>query len=199
MSDFAEKARAAVDSYRGLLVERPSPHRVKRFLIAVNGWCNSRCTFCNIWQYDKARALKEEITLEELEQNLFSSAALDEVIDIGVTGGEPFLRNDLADLCHSMFARFLAARIGIVTNGLLSARIAENAAAIARADPHRELSVAVSLDGYGETHDRVRGVPGNFDRVLRTVDLLKAEAPGVAIGLSHTVTPTNMQDSLRCY
>lgn len=177
MPHVAQKAKAALESYRELLFERPSPSRIKRFLIAVNGWCNSRCTFCNIWQYDKPLALKEEITLAELERNLFGSRALDDVADIGVTGGEPFLRRDLAEVCRSMYHHFPKAHIGVVTNGLLPDRIAETTAAIVHTNPGREFSVALSVDGYGETHDQVRGVPGNFARVLQAIELLKAKAP----------------------
>jgi len=35
------------------------------------------------------------------------------------------------------------------------------------------LTVKPSLDGVGEVHDRIRGVPGNFERVLETVERLK--------------------------
>jgi MoaA/NifB/PqqE/SkfB family radical SAM enzyme len=177
----------------------PSPAHVVRFLIAVNGWCNSRCTFCNIWKYDKALALREEVTLADLERNLFTSRALAEVRMIGITGGEPFLRRDIVAVCRSMYAHFAKAQLSFVTNGLRPDRIAEATAEIMRADPRRPVAVAVSLDGYGETHDAVRGVPGNFKRVIATIEALRAQAPGTILGFSHTVTPTNMGDSLRCY
>jgi Fe-coproporphyrin III synthase len=199
MSGVIAKAGQALSVYRELIVEQPSPTRVKRFLIAVNGWCNSRCTFCNIWKYDKALALREEITLEDLERNLFTARALADVRTIGITGGEPFLRRDLVAVCRSMYAHFPKAELSFVTNGLRPERIAETAAEIARADPSRQVAVAVSLDGYGATHDTVRGVPGNFERVVKTVELLRATAPAVVVGFSHTITPTNLHDSLRCH
>jgi Fe-coproporphyrin III synthase len=199
MSNTISKARATLRAYRELLFERPAPQRVKRFLFSVNGWCNSKCTFCNIWQYDKRKALGEEITLEELERNLFSAQALAGVLDIGITGGEPFLRRDLAALVRAMFAHFPRARIGAVTNGIRHERVVETAAQIAAESPGRTFSIALSLDGYGETHDRVRGVPGNFERVLTCVTQLRERAPAVQLGFSHTVTPVSMQDSLRCY
>jgi radical SAM protein with 4Fe4S-binding SPASM domain len=199
MTSVLNKASRTLKNYRELLLERPSPYRIKRFLLAVNGWCNSKCTFCSIWQYDKAQALREEITLAELERNLFSSMALTDVLNIGLTGGEPFLRRDLVQLCTALYDRFQSAEIGVVTNALLTDKIAEGAAAIMAASPGRSFSVAISLDGYGETHDRVRGVPGNFQKVLQTLDLLKSKAPDAGVGFSHTVTPSNYEDSLRCY
>ncbi len=193
------KTRTTLSNYRELILEPPSPSRIKRVLIAVNAHCNSKCTFCGIWKHDRAQALKEEWTLDELESHLLGSAALQGVWDIGLTGGEPFLRQDLAAVCRSLYRHMPRAGIGLVTNGLLPERISETAAEIARSNPGRALSVAVSLDGLEETHDRVRGVPGNFSRALKTVEALKSRAPGVEVGFSHTVTPTNGQDSLGCY
>lgn len=199
MSDIVEKAKVAIASYRELMFERPDTHRVKRMLITVNGWCNSKCTFCNIWQYDKALALREEVTLEEFERNLFKAESLRDVLDIGITGGEPFLRRDIVALISSMFRHFTRAHIGAVTNGIRYDRIVDAATQIVADNPGRAFSILVSLDGYGETHDQVRGVPGNFERILKTVTLLKEKVPAVLLGFSHTVTPTSMQDSLRCY
>ncbi len=199
MKDVIAKARGVAVTYHDLLLEKPATTHVKRFLFAVNGWCNSKCTFCNIWTYSKKLALSEEITLEELEQNLFGSPALKDVLSIGITGGEPFLRRDIVAVCEALYRHFPKAQLGFVTNGLLPDRIADLTAEIVAAHPARGLSIGISLDGYRETHDRVRGVPGNFERVLKTVELLKAKTPGVELGISHTVTPTNMQDALRCY
>lgn len=199
MPGLLQKAQQTIGTYRELVVERPAPTRIKRFLLAVNGWCNSRCTFCNIWQYDKAQALREEITLDELERHLFTSPALAGVLTVGLTGGEPFLRRDIAAVCRSLYNHLPQAQISIVTNGLRPERIAATAAEIVQTHPGRGLAVAVSLDGYGPTHDTVRGVPGNFERVMRTVSLLKAQAPTVALGLSHTISPATMGDSVRCY
>jgi MoaA/NifB/PqqE/SkfB family radical SAM enzyme len=199
MSNIMHKTTKAVRSYRDMMMEKPAPNRIKRMLIAVNGWCNSKCTFCNIWKYDKALALREEITLEELERNLFSAEALKDVLNIGITGGEPFLRRDIVELCNAMFRHFPHAHIGVVTNSIRYERVVDAAKRIAAANPGREFSIAISLDGYADTHDRVRGVPGNFERILKAVALLKEEAPSVLVGFSHTVTPDSMQDSLRCY
>lgn len=199
MSSVTDKAKTALTSYQSMLLEQPSPHSIKRFLIAVNGWCNSKCTFCNIWQYDKRKALTEEVTLEDLERNLFRSPALAQVLNIGITGGEPFLRRDIVQVCKSMYDHFRQVQLGFVTNGIRYEQIAETTAQIVASSPGRQLSIAVSLDGYGENHDLVRGVPGNFDRVLKTIELVKAQSPSVQLGFSHTVTPTSMYDSLRCY
>jgi Fe-coproporphyrin III synthase len=193
------KAQQALSAHRELLLEQPSPTRIKRFLIAVNGWCNSKCTFCNIWKYDKRIALEEEITLAELEQNLFGSAALQDVLDIGITGGEPFLRRDLVALCGSMFRHFKKARIGAVTNGIRYQKIVDAASQITQQNPGRQFMIAISLDGYAETHDTVRGVPGNFERILMAIKLLREQAPATLIGFSHTISPLSMHDSLRCY
>ena len=91
-----------------------------------------------------------------------------DTVIIAITGGEPLLREDLADCGRAL--RQHGFRWGIVTNGMLydEAR-------------HRELvaaglsSVTVSLDGLEETHNWLRQHPQSFQRALRALRLIANE------------------------
>jgi MoaA/NifB/PqqE/SkfB family radical SAM enzyme len=39
-------------------------------------------------------------------------------------------------------------------------------------NPQIDLYLNIALDGYGETHDRIRGVPGNWDKALECIESL---------------------------
>ncbi|MBS3821189.1 MAG: hypothetical protein KGY81_05445, partial [Phycisphaerae bacterium] len=101
---------------------------------------------------------------------------------------EPFLRDDLPDLVAATRRRCRRAVITISTNGLGVDRTVTMMHAIGLDDP--SVRLAVSIDGLGAVHDRIRGVAGAFDRAMATVDRLRAEGYS-GLRLSMTVTPDN--------
>ena len=92
---------------------------------------------------------------------------------VNLSGGEPFLRADLPQFVREVRDRCGRAQITISTNGFLPDRIAEQMREIRRIDP--SVRLAVSLDGIGAAHDRIRGFSGAFDRVMDLIDRLTAE------------------------
>src|SRR5436189_2825802 len=68
--------------------------------------CQMQCKMCNIWENPTDRKL--EITPEELEK-------LPSFKFVNITGGEPFVRNDLEDIVEVMYKR--SDRIVISTSG----------------------------------------------------------------------------------
>jgi MoaA/NifB/PqqE/SkfB family radical SAM enzyme len=108
---------------------------------------------------------------------------------ITFTGGEPFLRRDLDDLVISAYRHCQPAVITIPTNGLLTGRVAEQVDRICRECPESQIGINLSLDGIGEEHDDIRGVPGNWERSMATwVRLKELQASRANLVLSvHTV------------
>jgi len=92
---------------------------------------------------------------------------------ITFTGGEPFLRPDLDDLVMAAYQECRPAYITIPTNGLLSDRIVERVDRMCREVAGSEIGINLSLDGIGEEHDDIRGVPGNWRRAMETWGQLK--------------------------
>lgn len=132
----------------------------------VTDRCNSRCTHCRIWEKkNHAPAL----TLEELRKT-FSDPLFSEVETIINSGGEAILREDIIDLLKLENEFFPKASLDLSTNGILPDRALKvvNAAL----EEGIKLNVGVSLDGLGEKHDKIRGVPGNFAKVKYLLDEL---------------------------
>ena len=149
--------------------------------VSVTNRCNSRCRTCNIWRREPG----QELTTEEFDR-VFSSLG-HAPYWITFSGGEPFLRRDLEDLCQSAYERCRPAILNIPTNGLLCRQIPSRVAEIARRCSDSQLIVNLSLDGVGKRHDEIRNVPGNFQRAMETLRGLKAiDAPNLSVGL-HTV------------
>jgi len=53
-----------------------------------------------------------------------------------------------------------------------------------------------SLDGAGEQHDRIRGVPGGFERFMANYRALRAlDLPNLSIGIHSVISVFNVQDA----
>ena len=119
--------------------------------VSVTYRCNSRCLTCNIYE-KKAR----EFTLEEFDRTFASLGRAPYWFTM--SGGEPFLREDLPGICESAYRRCSPGIINIPTNGLLSSRIPGAVEEIARACSGSQIIINLSLDEIAERHDRIRGV-----------------------------------------
>jgi Fe-coproporphyrin III synthase len=133
----------------------------KDLVIAITFLCNSRCRMCNIWRKNIAGNLKPS------DFNKIPSG----LSNINITGGEPFLRNDLEEILAVLHKNNPQAKIIISSNGFATELIIKQVEKIKKIIPN--IGVAFSLDGIGEKHDEIRGIPGGFNKVMATVNGLK--------------------------
>ncbi|MEM6263238.1 MAG: polysaccharide pyruvyl transferase family protein [Bacteroidota bacterium] len=157
--------------------------------LLANDICNSKCTMCNIWE----QKLDFEITPgqlgEILKDDLFS-----EISHIGVTGGEPTLRKDLPQLYEAACKALPNLKgMSIITNAIRRDQVIERVEEVIEVlESHgKDFSMMVSLDGYGEMHDKHRGRPGNFETAVEVIRHFKKNHPySVATGC--TISKTNV-------
>lgn len=135
--------------------------------------CNARCPFCFYGKAMDAEGAPPELSLDEIRSVARSMGPLLWVL---FSGGEPFLREDLAPASAAFHDLNRAVFLTFPTNGLLPEVVAERTAEILRLCPESVVVVKVSLDGVGAEHDAIRGVPGGFERALRTLERLAALA-----------------------
>ena len=138
---------------------------------------------CNIWRGSGVDRLKPE-HMGKLPVGLRT---------INLSGGEPFLRDDLPEFVRHCRRRCPNATITISTNAFLTGRIVKMMKSIRRIDP--QIRLAVSLDGIGPVHDRIRGTDGAFDLVVELVDRLRRDGFG-GLRLSMTLTNDNLDQFL---
>lgn len=143
--------------------------------------CQMQCKMCNIWENPTDRKL--EITPKELE-------ILPRFKFVNVTGGEPFVRNDLEDIVEVMYQR--SDRIVISTSGWHVNKI------LKMAERFPNIGIRVSIEGLSQKNDDLRGREGGFDRGLKT--LLTLKEMGVKdIGFGQTVSNKNSGDLIPLY
>lgn len=143
--------------------------------------CPMQCQMCNIWKNPTDKA--EEIKAADLR-------SLPRLKFINLTGGEPFIRTDLAEIVEECYRH--TDRIVISTSGWFEDRVID----LARQFPN--IGIRISIEGLSRKNDELRGREGGFDKGLRT--LLALRRMGVKdIGFGCTVSNHNSADMLSLY
>ncbi|MFC1821540.1 radical SAM protein [Thermodesulfobacteriota bacterium] len=143
---------------------------------SVTAACQSRCKTCNIGlKYQQNPTRKEkDLGLDEIEK-IFRS--LGRIYFFNISGGEPFLRNDLPDIIRLACQYLRPGIIHIPTNAIASEKIKDltiqSLEIINSYDSKVPLTVKPSIDGIGERHDEIRGTKGNFKQLEKTILNLK--------------------------
>lgn len=162
--------------------------------VNVNLRCNTRCAMCNIWELKSPH----ELNLEQLEA-IFADPVYARIEYLLLAGGEPTLRNDLPEMIELMHRRMpRLKKLMIPSNVIHTLAVRRQYPRIARycADHKIRLTLAVSLDGIGETHDKVRGVKGAFEKVMEAIAFLKQlqkESP-FNLSLDPTIFSMNLHE-----
>lgn len=143
--------------------------------------CQMRCKMCGIWE--NPTDPKKEITAAELE-------ILPPLKFVNITGGEPFVRQDLSEIVEVLQKK--TERIVISTSGWHHKRI------IALAERYPQIGIRVSIEGLAETNDELRGRKGGFERGIKTLRTLKDMGLN-DIGFGITVSNYNSNDMLNLY
>lgn len=160
--------------------------------------CQSRCKTCGIWKLYKEAPDKreEELSLDEIEQ-IF--AGMGEVYFFNISGGEPFLRRDLPQIVEAACKYLKPSVIHTPTNAIappvIEERVTEILEIIKRSGRIIPFTIKPSFDGVGEAHDEVRGVAGNYEKVLDTLSRLKRlqeKYPNLEIGLGTIISKFNL-------
>lgn len=142
--------------------------RLKVVTMFVTTVCNARCETCFYWMHLNDPDAKN-LTLEEVRR---LGATMPEFDHLLVSGGEPVMRKDLADLVRVWRETCNIKSLDMPTNGLLPKRVVEVVEQVLDENPGMMVTVGHSIDGFKETHDRLRGVPNNFEKSLETIEAL---------------------------
>lgn len=148
--------------------------------------CNLRCVHCYLGDQNEQRRLRDrELGPAEV------CAAISEWVEAGclyltITGGEPLLRPDFAEIYRHARERGLV--VTVFTNGTLAT---DEIAALFRAWPPRKVEISL----YGATagtHDAVAGVPGSHARAWAGIRRLRAN--GIRVVLKTILMKSNLAE-----
>ena len=149
--------------------------------VIVTYRCNARCNMCN--RYQSPSRPEEEISIETIRK-------LPRMYFTNITGGEPFLRDDLNDIVRELYEK--SDRIVISTNGFFTERILE----LCREFP--KIGIRISIEGLEKNNNAIRRLEDGFNRGLTTLKALK-EMGIRDIGFGMTIQDQNAADLLPLY
>lgn len=159
------KKRMQLEVFRLMKHNRAKLHPLKQIFWECTLRCNLHCRHCG--SDCKTTAAVQDMPAEDFLRAIDSiTPHVDpHQVMIVISGGEPLMRRDLAEVGKALYDRGYA--WGIVTNGWLldERRLRELLAAGMR-------SLTISLDGLGAEHDWMRGMQGSFARTWQAISML---------------------------
>ena len=149
------------------------PAGLESVFLFVTSTCNSLCRTCFYWdELNQGR----DLTLQQIENH---SRTAPKFHKLWISGGEPFMRKELAEIIELFYVNNGVRHINLPTNGLLPAKIESVISALLQRCPELVIDLNFSLDGLANTHDAIRGVPNNFQKTLATMDMAARKWHGV--------------------
>lgn len=190
MSDLVERiAKHVRINWQNLSVpDVPSPP----FLILfINSICNMKCEHCFYWQQLNQR---DDLSFEEIKA---LSEELGHIENLNLSGGEPFLRKEFAEVCKQFIRQNGVKEIYVPTNGYFTDRTIKALRSVLEDESLRMFGVELSLDGMPAFHDTFRKTRDSFRHSMETYDALvelQKEDPRLQIHAISTATEENMAE-----
>ena len=186
---------ASVNAPKETKKEKVTVFRKKRLnevFLFITSKCNSKCKTCFYHEFLNSN---QDMTFEQIKH---ISETSPDFRKLWLSGGEPFLRDELADIIKLFYDNNHIKEINLPTNGLSTERIIEKTGQILEQCPEMKVHLNFSLDGLGKTHDKIRGVPGNFKKTIRSMELVKekyGDNPNLFINVATVITPEGYHEA----
>jgi radical SAM protein with 4Fe4S-binding SPASM domain len=152
----------------------------------VTSKCNAKCKHCFYWKETSEFDKKKELSVKEIEK---ISKNMHNFPFLLISGGEPFLRKNLADICKIFYDNNKVQNINIPTNGILTKDIITMTQQILKECPNSLITIQLSIDGLFKKHDKIRNVKGAFNNLIRTyneLSLLKKRFKNIEVTFCFT-------------
>lgn len=181
----AERFTAAFHVFGGILANAAGRTPLPRIAHYCPTWkCNQHCADCTVWRREPEPELDGASVVR-----MFAKLPFLDVVKI--VGGEPFARDDLADIATGIFRHVHPYILQVVTNGSMTDRILGFAKQVGSPRMH----LRVSLSGIGKTHERFSG-GASYEYVYETLVKLAELRPklGFGLGINFRVSDDTVDD-----
>ncbi|MBK7974497.1 MAG: radical SAM protein [Deltaproteobacteria bacterium] len=163
------KAGAALDRYAHLATSYLASSRVSYLILYVTSRCNLRCNMC--FYADSLNAPSGDgLTLDELTK---VSQSLPTLMQLTLTGGEPFLRADLAEVIEAFYGNSGVRSFTIPTNGAYVEAMEQVLERTLSSCPAATIKLGLSLDGPEDLHNEIRGSKRSYAQVREAHAMLR--------------------------
>lgn len=182
MSRLPLFARTAIGAFR--------PRTVQYLILFVTSRCNARCKMCFNWRTLDGVAAND-LSIDEIGA---LARSVPDLIQLTLSGGEPFLRDDLVEIVAAFHDHTRVGQVTLPTNGILTDRIIAAAGEILGRFPRLAVNLDLSIDGVGADHDEIRQRPGAYGQILKTyrgAAGLRQRYPQLRLGMSAVLSRFN--------
>jgi len=156
------------------IIKIKSNYWLRKLQIEICSRCNLRCKHCYVYEDENKNEIAELPT--QKIKDIIDQGKKMGVEVISLTGGEPFLREDIFDILTYIENKNMATII--LSNGtLIDPETAK------KLSNFRSIFFAISLDGPKDAHEGLRGVNGCFERTLNGIKNLLSVGLPVRINL----------------
>jgi MoaA/NifB/PqqE/SkfB family radical SAM enzyme len=187
MNTISRIIRHARISWKNLSI--PTPPSPPFLIFFINSICNLKCEHCFYWR-NLNRG--DDLTLEEI---FALSDELGRIENLNLSGGEPFLRKEFAEICRYFINNNKVEQIYVPTNAFFTDKIIQSVVNVLQERSLKLLTIEISLDGMSEYHNRLRGSDQSFHKAFETYDALsevQKTDSRLRIHAVSTVTAENM-------
>ena len=168
MSGLSIKQRIALELQRQLILDSQEKHPLRQLFWESTLRCNMKCRHCG--SDCRVSSLHPDMPFEDFAKVLrrIKEKYDSHKIMVIVTGGEPLMRKDIEQCGRAIYD--MEFPWGIVSNGLLMTP--KKIDGLLRAGLH---SATISLDGFEDDHEWMRGVKGSFSNASQAIAILANE------------------------
>jgi MoaA/NifB/PqqE/SkfB family radical SAM enzyme len=150
--------------------------------IDITNRCMMRCKHC----FNRSHTVKRDEMSDRRLQEAFKEIASIKPQQVCICGGEPLIRLESV-IKGTRLLLDTGILVAMVSNGYL---IDEEVADALAETGFKQLQI--SLDGFRESHERLRGLPGAFERAVKAIERLVAR--GIKVNTSFTPTRFNVSE-----
>lgn len=164
---------------------------LRTLILFVTSRCNARCGTCFYWQELNHEG---DLTFDELDG---LSRTMPRFEELWLSGGEPMMRPRLGEIVRMFHRRNGVRSINLPSNGLFEKRLVDLMGFVTREMPGLTVNLNIALDGFRDTHDRIRGVPGNFDKAICALEALypaREANPRIRLHVNSVITADNVEE-----
>ncbi|RMF55042.1 MAG: radical SAM protein [Calditrichaeota bacterium] len=163
-------------------------------ILFINSICNLTCDHCFYWRNLNKR---DDLTVDEI---FALSDELGKLENLNLSGGEPFIRKEFAEICRYFIQNNDVDNIYVPSNGYFTKKTIDAISEVLREKTLQFFVIELSLDGMPEFHNKFRGNPKSFEKAMETYDALaelQKQDPRLRIHAISTATHTNMDEIQR--
>lgn len=170
-------------SYRKPLARALMPIR---YFFEITHRCNLNCPYCYVGKNNCIDELSFDEWSKIISQIPFYSF-------VTLVGGEPLVRKDFKDILY-LCAKKTLGKMNVVTNGILM-----NDEVIDAFIKSKMMLLSVSLDGWGENHDKNRAKEGIFNKIKDNLENLNSRKKRPMVDIKTITLKDNLEDLLKLY